>query len=95
MNGKAADLVLQIHCMQPVALVRRPAPPNRMKKIDYSEGFGTYYVQDVLAGAAAAGLKRGDVKRVRVVAMEFRPVHIGWNWQYGWHTSEGKIGTPI
>ena len=83
------------HCMQPVALVRRPAPPNRMKKIDYSEGFGTYYVQDVLAGAAAVGLKRGEVKRVRVVAMELRPVHIGWNWQYGWHTSEGKIGTPV
>ena len=35
------------------------------------------------------------MKRLRVIGLEYRPVHIGWNWQYGWHSTQGKIGTPI
>ena len=83
------------HCMQPVALKARKAPVRPMRKPDYREGFGTYYVQNVYEGAAAKGLEKGSVKRLRVIGLEYRPVHIGWNWQYGWHSTQGKIGTPI
>jgi len=83
------------HCLQPVALKPRTPPARPMATPDYREGFGTYYVQNVYEGAAAKGLEKGSVKRLRVVGLEYRPVHIGWNWQYGWHSTQGKIGTPI
>ena len=83
------------HCLQPVALIPRKAPVRPLRKHDYREGFGTYYVQNVYEGAASRGLEKGSVKRLRVVGLEYRPVHIGWNWQYGWHSTQGKIGTPI
>ncbi len=83
------------HCLQPIALKVRKAPARPMAKIDYREGFGTYYVQNVYEGAAARGIPKGAVKKLRVIGLEYRPVHIGWNWQYGWHSTQGKIGTPI
>lgn len=42
-----------------------------------------------------AGAPAGCVRKLRVIGLEYRPVHIGWNWQYGWHSTQGKIGTPI
>ena len=83
------------HCMQPIPVKKRVPPARRLADIDYSQGFGTYYVQNVYEGAAMAGAPTGCVKRVRVIGLEYRPVHIGWNWQYGWHSTQGKIGTPI
>ena len=83
------------HCMQPIAVKARKLPKRVLKKLDYRKGFGTFYIQDVYHGAAVEGLERGRVKRLRVIALEYRPVHNGWNWQYGWHSSQGKIGTPI
>ena len=83
------------HCMQPIAVKARRLPKRVLKKLDYRNGFGTFYIQDVYHGAAVEGLERGRVKRLRVIALEYRPVHNGWNWQYGWHSSQGKIGTPI
>ena len=83
------------HCMQPIPVKPRRTPKRLIKKLDYREGFGTYYVQDVYHGAAVEGLERGRVKKLRVIALEYRPVHNGWNWQCGWHSSQGKIGTPI
>ena len=83
------------HCMQPIPVKLRTPPPRALKKLDYREGFGTYYVQDVYAGAAMTGAPKGCVKRLRVVGLEYRPVHLGWSWQFGWYTTEGKIGTPI
>ena len=83
------------HCMQPIPVKRRTPPPRALKKLDYREGFGTYYVQDVYAGAAMAGAPKGCVKKIRVVGLEYRPAHIGWSWQFGWYTTQGKIGTPV
>ncbi len=84
------------HCMQPVAVrARKYLSARKGKKLDYREGFGTYYVHNVYHGAASKGLAKGEVKKLRVIALEYRPVHNGWNWQYGTHSTQGKIGTPI
>jgi len=83
------------HCMQPLPVKRRTPPPRLVPKIDFAQGFGTYYVQNVYEGAAMAGAPTGCVKKLRVIGLEYRPVHIGWNWQFGWHSTQGKIGTPI
>jgi hypothetical protein len=83
------------HCMQPIPVKQRIPPSRRVSEIDYAQGFGTYYVQNVYEGAAMAGAPAGCVRKLRVIGLEYRPVHIGWNWQYGWHSTQGKIGTPI
>lgn len=83
------------HCMQPVPLMARPRPNRVMTRHDYRNGFAQLYVQNVYHGLPMKGVNKGEVKKLRVVALEYRPVHIGWNWQYGWHSTEGKIGTPI
>jgi len=83
------------HCMQPIVLKPRVAPRRLLKKPDYRNGFGHYYVQNVYEGLPVANVKKGAVRKIRVVALEYRPVHNGWNWQYGRHSTQGKIGTPI
>jgi len=83
------------HCMQPIVLKARRPPKRTLRKLDYRQGFGHYYVQNVYEGLPVANLKKGEVKRIRVVALEYRPVHNGWNWQYGRHSTQGKIGSPI
>ncbi len=83
------------HAMQAVPVMPRKVRRLVNRRLDYAKGFGTYYVQNVYAGAAMEGAPTGSVARLRVVAMEFRPAHIGWNWQYGCHSHTGKIGTPI
>ena len=83
------------HCMQPIPVKRRAPPARVLRKHDYRDGFGTYYVQDVYAGAAMEGAPKGCVKRLRVIGLEYRPVHIGWNWQYGWRSTQAKTGAPI
>ena len=83
------------HCLQPVPLKPRPRPKRVLRKPDYRKGFGICYVQDVYEGLPMKGVARGTVDRLRVVALEWRPVHNGWNWQFGYRDSQGKIGTPI
>lgn len=83
------------HCLQPAVVKPRQAPRRLLRKLDYAQGFGHYYVQNVYEGLPVANVKKGTVKRLRVVALEYRPVHNGWNWQYGRHSTQGKIGTPI
>lgn len=83
------------NCGQPVPVMARTTPPRVLKPDVDGTAFGTYYVQDVYAGAAIKGVKRGSLKKLRVIALEYRPAHIGWNWQYGPSGMYGKIGTPI
>ena len=83
-----------ISCNQPVPLVARKKPHIRPSLVDYRNKTGTYYVQDIYAGPGLAGVARGTVKRLRVVALEFRAAYIGNN------TSRGPAGgamssTPV
>jgi hypothetical protein len=50
------------HCLQPLPVKRRTPPPRLVPKIDYAQGFGTYYVQNVYEGAAMQGA-RGAASR--------------------------------
>lgn len=83
------------HCMQPVPVMERKVHARTQTKIDYREGFGTYYVQNVYEGEAMKGAPKGCVKKIRVIGLEYRPVHIGWTWQKGRHSTESRVGTPI
>jgi hypothetical protein len=68
---------------QPVPLSPRPEPPARPARLDYRQTTGTYYVQDVYAGEGLAGIPRDTVKRLRVVALDFRAAGVGQNGSQG------------
>ena len=80
---------LNISCNQPVPLVARKKPHIRPSLVDYCKKTGTYYIQDLYAGPGLAGVTRGTVKRLRVIALEFRAAQIGRN------TSSGPAGSAM
>lgn len=80
---------LNISCNQPVPLVARKKPHIRPSLVDYCKKTGTYYIQDLYAGPGLAGVARGTVKRLRVIALEFRAAQIGRN------TSSGPAGSAM
>jgi hypothetical protein len=81
-------------CQQPVPLVARRAPLPRPSPVDYRKTSGTSYVQDVYAGPALAGVPRGTIKKLRVVALDFRPAGVGNNGSSG-PGGGALISTPI
>jgi len=84
----------KISCNQPVPLAPRRRPHARPSTVDYSKRTGVYYVRDVYAGGGLAGVPRGTVKRLRVVALEFRSVGIGSN-RNGGPAGGALVSTPV
>ncbi len=83
-----------VACQQPVPLVARPRPAARPSAVDHRKTEGTCYVQDVYAGPGLAGVPRGSVKRLRVVAIDFRPAGVGNNGSRG-PGGGALISTPV
>ncbi|MGB2809804.1 MAG: hypothetical protein WBC22_18845 [Sedimentisphaerales bacterium] len=67
----------KISCNQPIPVVARRKPHVRPSLVDYRKKTGTYYVQDVYIGPGLQGIPRGTVKKLRVVALEYRAAGIG------------------
>lgn len=83
-----------ISCNQPVPLAPRPEPPARPSRVDYRKTTGTYFVQDVYAGPGLADVPRGTIRRLRVVALEFRAAGVGSNRNKG-PAGGALVSTPI
>ncbi|MCX6875276.1 MAG: hypothetical protein NTW21_15930 [Verrucomicrobia bacterium] len=81
-------------CLQPVPVAARPRPPARASTVDYRKDFGTYYVQDIYQGPGLAGIAQGTIKKLRVVALEFRPAGIRSN-SSGGPGGGAMISTPV
>ncbi|MEA1949900.1 MAG: hypothetical protein U9N87_00830 [Planctomycetota bacterium] len=64
-------------CYQIVPIVARDDLFEKADMVDHRSQTGTYMVQDIYAGPGLAGIPRGTVKRLRVVAIEYRPANIG------------------
>jgi hypothetical protein len=73
----------RLACTQPVPLAPRPRAHVWANRVDYTSGFGTFYVQDIYAGPGLAGIARGTVRKLRVVALEYRAAGIGNNGNAG------------
>jgi hypothetical protein len=82
-----------ISCNQPVPLAPRPKPTLRARVPDYTREAGVFYVQDIYEGPGLTGVERGTVKRLRVVAIEFRAAGIGSNRNRG-PAGGALISTP-
>jgi hypothetical protein len=84
----------QLPSSQPVPV--RPRTTRRMRPslVDYRQTSGTVYVQDVYTGPGLAGVDRGTIKTMRVVALEFRAAGIGSN-SNGGPGGGALVSTPI
>ena len=83
-----------IGCRQVVPLAPRDTSRVRPSHVDYRRKSGTFYLQDVYAGAGLDGVPRGTIKRLRVVALKFRASGIGRTNQKGAGGSS-NVSTPI
>ncbi len=84
----------RLPCSQSVPLAARSRPFTRANRVDWNQSTGTFYVQDVYAGAALAGVPRGTIRKLRVVALEFRAAGIGQNGSQG-PAGGALASTPI
>jgi formylglycine-generating enzyme required for sulfatase activity len=57
--------------LEPVPLAPRPRPPSLPSRVDTSRADGLVYLQDVYTGPGLAGVPRGTVKSLRLVAYHF------------------------
>lgn len=80
-------------CGQPVPVSPRHGRA-RPETVDYSRRDATCYIQDVHAGPGLDGVPRGMVKRVRVVALDFRAAGVGQNGNGG-PGGGALISTPV
>ncbi len=54
-------------CYDPMPIMARNPPPARPEQRDFENNPGTFYIQDVYEGTHMKGVRRGDVKFLRVV----------------------------
>jgi len=67
----------KISCNQPIPLAARKKPPQPAYPIDWRKKTGVYTIQDIYHGPGLKGVKRGSIKKVRVVALDFMATDIG------------------
>jgi hypothetical protein len=90
-------------CFDPMPLAARSRPPAIPARRGYADPTGQLYVNDVYQGSHMAGVKRGEVKYLRVVASPEKRfwTHPSWGGQgvhcpaVNWHSFEVKrvLGT--
>ena len=61
-----------LSCNHPTVLGPRKRPHVRPSSVDYTKTEGTYLMQDVYVGPGLKGIPRGTIKKLRVIALEFR-----------------------
>lgn len=83
-----------VPCSQPVPLAARHKPWPRANQVDYRQTNGTFYLQDVYAGPGLGGVRRGTIKKLRVVALDFRAAGVGHNSSSG-PGGGAMVSTPV
>ncbi len=83
-----------LSCARPVPLAARPEPRVRPALAEAGATNGTCYVQDVYAGPGLAGIARGTIKRLRVVALDYRAAGVGHNGNRG-PAGGALVSTPV
>jgi hypothetical protein len=61
----------------PILLAPRRTPPIIPDQVDYTEENGVCFIQDVYMGEGLVGVPRGQARRLRVVALDYRADGIG------------------
>lgn len=69
--------------LEAMPVASRPVPPRRASTVDDTKSFGTFYVQNVYHGPGAEGIRPGSIRKLRVVALEYRAAWVGSLWAGG------------
>jgi hypothetical protein len=83
-----------ISCNQPIPLTPRPRPHVRPSAVDYRQDTGIVYLQDIYHGPGLQGIARGTIRRLRVVALEYRAAGVGSNNNSG-PAGSALVSTPV
>ena len=83
-----------ISCGQPIPFVPREEPRVKSTGIDPGANYGTFVVQDIYTGPGLRGIERGTVKKLRVVALEYRAAKVGKGSNAG-EIDWGLVQTPV
>jgi len=67
----------EISCNQPIPLAARDRPRIHPSHVDYRKKTAVYNIQDIYFGQGLAGIPRGTIKKLRVIAIDFRAAGIG------------------
>jgi hypothetical protein len=81
-------------CLQPVVLAPRPRPAPRPSQINWRRESAACYLNDVYQGPGLAGVPRGTIRKLRVIALDFRVAGIGENYNSG-PAGGALVSTPI
>lgn len=83
-----------ISCCQAIPVMERPVPIQKISPIDMTANTGFFYVQNVYLGPGLEGVPVGTIRRLRVIALEYRAARVGMGSNRGvggW----GNVFTPI
>ena len=89
---------MKLDCTQAVALAARPVPSLPKSNVDYSNDTGYLFVRNIYYGDGVEGVKKGSIKKLRVVKIDYRRAPIG---SLDGRNDEGGVGvanmvcTPI
>lgn len=83
-----------ISCSQPIAVKARPVPAVKPSQVNPQSNFGTFVVQNIYVGPGLKGVPFGTVKKIRVVALEYRAGWLGTGPNAG-ESDQGYVQTPI
>lgn len=83
------------NCSSPVPLRARTVPPLPSTTVDYRDSMGVFQVVDVHKGQSMKGVEPGTVKRLRVVALYYRPGFTIGKSQHNGAVSSGGYNNPI
>ncbi len=84
----------QIESRQPVPLVPRETPRRVPRLAAPMKETGAFYIDNVYAGQGLKGIENGAIKRLRVVALDFRAAAIGISFNNG-PAGNARLDTPI
>ena len=79
---------------QPVAVMPREIPTVKASQITLDKNVGTFDIQDIYIGPGLKGIPRGTVKKLRVVALEYRAGKMGKGSNAG-EVEQGLVQTPV
>lgn len=77
-----------------VPIMEQTVPPDRGSHVNADDSFGTFYLQNVYFGPGLEGVKPGTAKKLRIIALEYRPCRMGYG-QNGGECETGLCQTPI
>jgi hypothetical protein len=81
-------------CNQPIPVASRRLPVMRPSRVDYSKSTGVFAMENIYVSQSLAGVEPGSIKKLRIVALEYRATGIGNN-GHGGPGGFGVCSSPI